>query len=317
LTVEDDEYGGREEMYMPHSWDYTMKRWVGEVPQDFISWLLRGAVVEEEVSAHLQSRQTDADLLYRVRINDRPYMFHVEFQSTSHPQMAERMVEYNIRATIEYKLPVHSFLIYLKKGAESDNAFVKSPFIVLSAFEEEIHHFSYKVIKMWEVPTDVLLNAGYKGLLPLVPLTADGENYEAVEQAIEQLMPEGEAPEAELLSLLYWVAGLRYTEDVKRSRLERRFGLMENIFQDSWSYQETQKKGIEQGIEQGIEKGRRQDILALVQKKFTPLLTLAQERVALLKTPEQLQKLLLMIAQASSEQEAQRYLLEVGEEQKH
>ncbi len=182
---------------------------------------------------------------------------------------------------------------------------------------------------MREVPTDFLLNASYKGLLPLVPLTTDGENHEAVEQAIAQLMPEGEAPEAELLSLLYWIGGLRYTEDVNKNWLQRRLGLMDSILKDSWSYQESRQKaieqgiiqgieqGLEQGIAQGIEQGRRQDILAIVRDNFTPLLVLAQERVALLNTPEQLQKLLLQLVKARSEQEAQRYLLEAGEEQKH
>ncbi|GAC1469995.1 MAG: hypothetical protein PVSMB5_17070 [Ktedonobacteraceae bacterium] len=194
---------------MPEAWDGTIKRWVGEAPQDFVSWLLQGALFEREASSHLKSRNVNADLLYRVLVDDRPCMLHVEFQSTSHPRMAERMLEYNVLAALEHQLPIHSFLIYLKRGEESDKAFVESPFIQRSVFGEEIHRFVFTVIKMWEVPTNLLLNAGYKGILPLVPLTADGQQHEAIEQAISQLMPRGEPPErVALVALSPWIAGI-------------------------------------------------------------------------------------------------------------
>lgn len=294
---------------MPGPWDSAMKRWVGEAPQDFVSWLLHDAVFEYEASSHLKNRNVDVDVLYRVLINDRPYMFHVEFQSTSHPLMAERMWEYNVLATLEHLVPVHSFLIYLKKGEEGNNAFAKSPLIRLSASGEVIHHFSYTVIKMWETPTDLLLNAGNKSILSLVPLTREGKQHEAVEQAITQLMPPGQKPEAEPLASLYALGSLAYTEDASKSWLHRRFSMMDSIFKDSWVYQEWKQEGIELG--------RRQDIVALVQQRFPSLTMLAQERVTLLKTPEHLQNLLLQIAVAQNEQEVRRHLLEAGDEQKH
>ncbi len=313
---------------MAGSWDITLKRWVGEVPQDFVSWLLHGAIFEREAPSHLKNRTVDADLLYRVLVNDRPYMFHAEFQSTSHPQMAERMWEYNLLSTLEYQLPVHSFLIYLKKGKESDDAFASSPFIQKSAFGEDIHRFHYTVIKMWEVPTHLLLNAGYKGLLPLIPLTREGTQHEAIEQAITLLTPPGEKPEVDLLASLYALGSLAYTKDVSKNWLQRRFSVMDSL-KDSWVYQEWKQEGVEQGLQQGVEQGlqqgveqglqqgRRQDIMALVQKRFPALTMLAQERVTLLKTPELLQNLLLQIAVAQNEQDVRRYLLEAGEEQKH
>lgn len=106
--------------------------------------------------------------------------------------------------------------------------------------------------------------------------------------------------------------------------------MMGNIFKDSWLYQEWKQEGIEEGREQGIEQGKEQgieqgieqgkeqgiqvSILAIVQKYFPSLTTVAQERVARLKTPELLQNLLLQIVGAQDEQEVRRYLLEAGEE---
>ncbi len=304
---------------MSGPWDTTMKKWVGEAPQDFVSWLLRDAVYERNMPSRLRNRNIDADLLYRIHINGRRGILHVEFQSTSHRRMAERMWEYNVFATLEYKIPVHSFLIYLKKGKEKDKAFAKSPLVGKSVYGEVMHYFSYKVIKMWEVPTDALLNSGHKGLLPLVPLTADGLQREAIEQAIAQLMPAGKEPEKELLSLLYAVGSMMYTTE--ENWFERRFDMLESILKDSWAYKKWKQKGIEEGvqkgIEEGVQKGRRQDIVSLVQKRFPSLAPLAQERVVLLTAPEKLQDLLLQIAVAKDEQEVRSSLLEATEEQKH
>ena len=65
---------------MPGPWDSAMKRLVGEIPQDLVTWLLRGAHFVQEAPYHLKNRNIDADLLYHILVEDRPYMFHVEFQ---------------------------------------------------------------------------------------------------------------------------------------------------------------------------------------------------------------------------------------------
>jgi hypothetical protein len=45
---------------------------VAIAPQDIISWLLTGARLESELSPHLQSRNIDADILYRMNIDYHP-----------------------------------------------------------------------------------------------------------------------------------------------------------------------------------------------------------------------------------------------------
>jgi len=305
---------------MPGPWDSTMKRLVGEIPQDLVTWLLHGAHFVQEAPSHLKNRNIDADLLYHILVEDRPYMFHVEFQRSRDPLMAERLWEYNVLASLAHKLPVHSFLIYLKEDkTKKDKAkrvktkqFIESPFIQWSAFGEEIHHFTFKVIKMWEIPTDVLLYSGSKGLLPLVPLTREGLQHEAMEQAITQLTQAEEQSDVELLAALYSLGSLAYNEGVDLIWFQRRFALVDDILKDSWLYKEW-----EQRVEQGIQQTRQLDIVALVQNRFSSLTALAQERVALLKEPEQLQALLIQIAQAQTEQDARRYLLEAEDTQKH
>ncbi len=307
-------------------WDKALKKLVGKVPQDVVSWLLPGAIFEQEVSPHLQNRQFNADMLYQVRLDDVSCLFHVEFQSKSDPDMAQRILEYNVQAKQKYDLPVHSFVMYLKKGKDSEQAFGSSPYVIQSSPGRVILRFYYTVIKMWEIPTEALLTVGPKGLLPLVPLTADGWRREAMEEAIALLMPEGEKPDVELLSILKTIGGLIYMRESDHEWLKWRCRMIDDLLTESWVCQEWIQQGLEKGRQEGVAEGiakgrqegvaegRRQDIVTFVQKRFPALSTLAERQVALLQTPEQLQQLLLQVVMAQDEQEARRSLLDATEE---
>src|SRR6266702_2344325 len=96
---------GRGGSCMAGAWDSKLKLLINKVPQDFVSWLVAGAIYEEEISPHLKTRNVDADVLYRISILGRPYLLHIEFQLHSKPEMAERMWEYNVLATCRNNLP--------------------------------------------------------------------------------------------------------------------------------------------------------------------------------------------------------------------
>ncbi len=129
---------------MAGSWDGNLKRLVHEAPQDFVSWLLAGAHFEAELSPHLQDRQIDADLLYRIRFGDQPQLLHLEFQRRSDPQMARRLWEYNVLATCKFDCPVSSFVLYLKKDGQT----AQSPHQVYLHDGRMVHHFHFEVIKL-------------------------------------------------------------------------------------------------------------------------------------------------------------------------
>ena len=47
------------------------------------------------------------------------------------------------------------------------------------------HHFAFQVIKTWEIPPEVLKQSGIEELLPLLPLTKEGQNFEMVDDMIQ------------------------------------------------------------------------------------------------------------------------------------
>src|SRR5579885_2097609 len=278
-----------------------------QAPKDVVSWLLDGALFEQELSPHLSYRNVDADLLYQIRLNDQPMLLHLEFQRRRDPQMAQRVWEYNVLATCKFGCPVYSFVLYLKK----DGSVAESPHQVCLHDGRQIHHFVFEVIKLWEVPTATLQRTDLPGLLPLLPLTREGKQRETIEMMINGLCPAGEAPKRELLSIAYGLASLAFEEHEEREWLKRRFLMIEDLLGESWVFQEWRQ----QALEEGIQKERKEEVqrhrkmlLAFVQARFPALEQLAEERGKALDDLEQLQALILNVGLAAGEQEAKKFL---------
>ncbi len=94
--------------------------------------------------------------------------------------MEQRLLEYNVLATREYNRETHSCVIYLRRGSN----IAKSPLIWKLSNGKEILRFHFEVIKLWEIPVEMIAQSGLIGLLPSVPLAKGGEQHEAVEEMI-------------------------------------------------------------------------------------------------------------------------------------
>ncbi|HLG64738.1 MAG TPA: hypothetical protein VKY19_22550 [Ktedonosporobacter sp.] len=293
-------------------WDTKLKQLMLQAPKDVVSWLLDGALFEQELSPHLSYRNVDADLLYQIRLNDQPMLLHLEFQRRRDPQMAQRVWEYNVLATCKFGCPVYSFVLYLKK----DGSVAESPHQVCLHDGRQIHHFVFEVIKLWEVPTATLQRTDLPGLLPLLPLTREGKQRETIEMMINGLCPAGEAPKRELLSIAYGLASLVLEEHEEEYEwLKRRFLMIEDLLGESRVFQEWRQQALEEGLQQGMQKERKEEVqrhremlLAFVHARFPALEQLAEERGKALDDPEHLQALILSVGLAAGEQEAKKFL---------
>lgn len=298
---------------MAKRWDSTLKRLLGEAPHDFVRWFKPDTQFDEELSPHLGVRNIDADILYRVRYARKRCIFHIEFQRRSSAAMPRRLWEYNTLAALKYHLPVYSIVIYLKKG----RSVIESPYIQKLPWGEEAQHFTYRVIKLWEISAEMILNAGFEGLLPLVPLTDGGLRAEAIEQVITQLNPPGGTPKADLLSLAYILASLQSTNSDDRNRVTRSFAMIDDMLRESWVYKEWQQETTakvtqqvtERVTQQVTQQVMKQNIIVIIQARFPSLVELTQKRLKLLNDSEQLQQRFVQIARAKDEEEARHILL--------
>ncbi len=142
-----------------------MKMLVRANPQDFVSFLTQETAYQGDVANELIIRSVDADFLCQALRNGQDVIIYAEYQRRRDKDMGRRIWEYNIATSFLTKLPVFSFAIYLWK----EKNIPTSPYKV-EANGELLHLFYYKNIFLWEEEPERLLQPGFEGLLPLLPL---------------------------------------------------------------------------------------------------------------------------------------------------
>jgi predicted transposase/invertase (TIGR01784 family) len=305
---------------MRKPWDRRMKQLFREAPQDLVEWIIPDAKFITIVSPELEGEPIFTDILFEVLLNEERTLLHVEFQKKRDSHMAERLWKYNVRATLQYHLPVWSCVIYLKKVST-----VVKPFLIKELSNgRSIHRFDFQVIKLWEIPKHKLKEKGLVGLLPLLVLTQDGARREVVEEAIEGLTATEEESNAELLTLTYWLASLAFQKEADQDWLARRFSMLYDMLRETRAYKEMAKEsheegreeGLEEGLREGLQKGQveslRKTLHTLVQARFSNSTTtrIAKGQAALIDDPAILQDLIIKVGLARTIEEAQKHLLE-------
>ena len=294
------------------SWDRKMKRLFRRAPEDIVQWLFPGAEFHEVVSPELDGETIYADHLYEVTLHGKRFLLHIEFQRNHDPYMAERLWEYNVRATLQYGCPVWSWVIYLKKGSTIEQAFL----IRELPNGQSVHRFDFSIIRLWEVPTKELKERGLPGLLPLLALTREGAKREVVEDVIVVLTPPGEEPKADLLAITYVLASLAFEQEEDQEWLIRRFAMLDDIIRESRAYYEMTKESRAEGIEEGREEGKlvglRDALVAVVQARFPNLkvVRLAKGQSSMINDPEVLQSLIAKISLTQTLDEVQQLLID-------
>lgn len=298
---------------MAGEYDSGMKRLVKINPADYVSWLVQDAIYLEEYNPHLPNRSIDADSLLKAAykaVPDRPFLVHIEFQTKPDLEMARRLWEYNVSATIKYGLPTKSFVIYLKKISQVATA----PYQVKIPDGEEIHRFHFGVIKLWEIATEELRQTGLTGLLALLPLTENGAKREVVETMIDDLQSEIEGEtQRDMLSIGLTFATLVFNKK-DQDWLMRRISMLEDILEESPFYQQIMHRGEEKGRVQGLEK-MRETALGIVQARFPKLARLAKKQVAAVNNLGILSELIVNLSLAKDEVEAKKKLLKLVEDE--
>lgn len=231
-------------------WDTNLKLLFNEASSALVLWLYRSAEFVQLASTELEGETIFTDILCEIRIKQQKAMLHIEFQKRRDSTMAQRLWEYNVRATLKYKCPVWSCVIYLAKDSVVEASYCKA-----LPDGQPVHRFDFGLIKMWEIPTQDLLNLGLSDLAPLLPLTREGRQREVIEQAIELLDPHDGERKGELLTLTYGLASLVLTDNADQDWLVWRFGMLFDILKETRAFQELAKEGHMRGLEEGRQKG--------------------------------------------------------------
>lgn len=286
---------------MAKPWDDTMKRLIRAHPQHFVSWVLKGAIFKAALSIELKNWTRETDFLLDVIQNERQMLVHMEFQSREDEDMAQRLLEYNVLATREHGRPVLSCLIYLRK----DSRIAESPLIWQLPDGQKILYFHFIVIKLWEIKAEELIQTDLTGLLPLVPLTKDGGQYEVIDEIATKLAA---ANEYNLLEYARRFASLVFREGSDHEWLNRRFAVYKDILEDSWVVQEERLEGELRGLHLAV-----QDV---IQARFPEILPYAKKQMEGIGDTELLRRMNVKMSMAQTAEEALQYLFTVGKEER-
>jgi len=282
-------------------WDDTMKRLIRAYPQHFVSWVLKGAIFKDALSIELKNWTRETDFLLDVIQNEQQMLMHMEFQSREDEDMAQRLLEYNVLATREHGRPVLSCVIYLRK----DSGIAESPLKWELPTGQEILRFHFIVIKLWEIAADELIQTGLTGLLPLVPLTKDGGQYETIDEVATKLAT---AEEYNLLEYARRFASLVFKDGSDREWLNRRFAVYKDILDDSWVVQEERQQGELRALHQAL--------LDIVQARFPEILPYTKKQTEGIEDTEILRRLIVKMSTVPTAEEALQYLFTVRENEK-
>ena len=292
-----------------------MKRLVKTYAQHFTNWLVAEATFVRTLNVELQSQHLFVDALLEIISYGEPSLLLIEFQSYRDPEMERRLLRYSLQASQENSdCPVYPYVIYLRKVGEVAH----SPYIRMLPDGQEAYRFHFRVIQLWEIPTEVFLRQGWLGLLPLVTLTRDGKRPEVVNEMIDQL---AEAQEYDLLAVARLVGGLVFRQGSDESDwFKGRFHMFQDILRESWVYQEIGQEYFEQGIEKGIAQGKlqgqREMLLNFVQKDFPEITVLARQQVDKITDPEILQAAFLKLVHAQTLEEAKKIFFDLDKSDK-
>lgn len=195
-------------------WDDITKLLVGANPQHFVSLFCPGAQFVALLDKELKEQRTFfADILIKILWGVEYVIVHLEFQRGHDSEMGKRMWKYNFLAMDAYNCKVASFVLYLKP----DSGIVEPPYTVSLPNGLMTHAFSYTNVKLWEWSSEVFMQPGLEGLLPLLPLTKDGVTHKTVEAMLEGLKA---AHKEDLYPLAYAFAALTFKEQVDKEWLK-------------------------------------------------------------------------------------------------
>ncbi len=309
---------------MPKPYDDAMKKLVGGNPEDFLSWVLREAIYTQRLPYELHPESIYADGLIEAILAEERILAHFEFQSSYDIRIGERLLEYNVLASRQYDyVTVYSYVIYLKDCGNVP----QSPFVRVSSTGKEIIRFHYVIIELHKITAEEIQETKLSGLLPLLPLTIDGEKHEVIEEMITRLVAAGQT---ELLWIGYALAAKVMKHDL--GWLRRRFSMLGDFLRDSPVYQEVLEEGLEKGLEQGLEQGlelglakareetmqqQRRALLEVVIDRFPELVRQAKKDADAIDDPAILLHLIVKMGTVKNVEEAKRLLLALSQDENY
>ncbi|MDB5313162.1 MAG: hypothetical protein JWO38_7364 [Gemmataceae bacterium] len=288
---------GRFDAALKHLVDAFAADWVGAIAP-LVG--LPAATAVDPLDADLSTVQPAVDKVFRLRPPGAG-LLHLELQASWDGTFPDRLLLYNVFLEHRYGGPVYTVALLLRRDAAAPNL----TGLVTRGYPggEEYLRFTYRIVRLWELPADQLLAAGL-GAAPLALLTDDAVPRlpELVTRFADRV--DREAPDRDAGNLLltcgFILLGLRYDKDVIRTL----FAGVQRM-KESSTYQSILDEGRDEGLARGIVAARQEDVMALLQERFGTVPPEIESRVRAATDPTRLQAALRQVLRIDSPDELQ------------
>jgi len=228
------------------SYDNTCKFLAENFPTDFASWLLGKPIPLTKLEpSELSVEPIRADSVIFLESSD--LILHIEFQTEPRENIPFRMADYRLRLYRKYpNKRVHQVVIYLRSS--------KSPLVYETQFNlgDLVHQF--KVIRLWEVSTEILQQ--YSGLLPFTAVSQTSNPEETLRQTAKQIDNiSNKQIQSNIAAATAIISGLALDKQVIQRLLRS------EIVKESVIYQEILLEGKAEGLVEGEVKGKAEGLV--------------------------------------------------------
>jgi hypothetical protein len=284
-------------------WDRSMHYLFSVDPQAFLDLLLGEGQVRylAHLPEKLEGDRAIVDTLLDTEIiEDGSFLLvHLESETRKDSKMGERLLEYNqkVRKKYKYKRDVLSGVFHLGNDAELKS----SPLLWGTPLRQwsRTLEFCYPVVEMKYLTPRGIRRRGRIALLPLLPLTEGGAEWDVVQGVLHDL----EFEDRELLKIAFGMAMRRVSEEHRES-LKKEYHMIYDELRADPLFREM----LDDERKEGIQK-MQEGLIALVARDFSELEFLARTKITAIDSWEHLQHLILDLTLLHTHEEMEQFLL--------
>jgi hypothetical protein len=325
--------------------DTSLKGWVKDNPAHIIPVLLPGATFQEALDIEAIKPTMRADRVFKVLYKDRIYILNIEFESGSDEKMRARLLAYNAILHLEYEIPVISLIVYPFRTTVAESPLVllfgndellRFHFRVLPLFKQEADKYMQEHLtcmypllpSMRGTNREVIISAMaelkalyredevslaqqlvWMEVLLERTTTISAEEKIRIQEGIKMYDPLWEEhPKVKKIKAeakaTVEQAKIEARTEIERARIEAKA----KAEAEARAEVERARAEVEAKAREASANTLREDVVKIVQVRFPDLADLAQQAVAQIANPDNLNFLLVQVASAANETAA-RYIL--------
>ncbi len=264
---------------------------------EIIRQLVPGAELITEQNIELEGEKSRADLVYRILYKGQEHILDLELQTNADAEMAYRMLFYHVELHIIHRRPVISVVLFLFEASLPPCPFKEE------SGEEELLIFHYRIITAWTLDAQEHIEKGIIAMYTFLPAMR-GVNGTLLIQALKEM-------EQEYIRSQFGSHLLRFRTILRRSTMVSAQDkqivedyMLNNKYDSLIDEDPEVQERVARGKAEGEIRGLQQMTLEAVKNRYPSLVELAEERVAVIRKPDSLRQLVILIFNAPDENTA-------------